>query len=376
MKNNILLRAISTPLSSIFGSGFLVIIPILAGAVGEYSFIAMAIVCLFAYAVGGVIRYNIKKAEPLLDGDPKRDTLSFERLSDFALIAAYVISVCLYLQILSSFVLGGLDMNTEFNENILTTVILLVIVFIGLTKGLKALSVLEKIGLIFTLVIIVILIIGFGYYDYIQWKSPEGIIPYTAIKHSNWEMITIVAGTLIVVQGFETTRYLGKDFTADIRVKASKYSQLISTVVYLLFILVAIPVVHTLNGEYDDNSLIKLVGVVSSLLVLPLIITAALSQFSAAVADAEAAIGNMEELTKKQISRKLSGVLIGVGAIILTWSANTLELISFASRGFAFYYFLQCLVAISVSETWIRKVYFLLISIILLFIAIFAVPAG
>ncbi len=44
-----LIKATSTPLASIFGSGFLVIVPILAGAVGPYSVYAMVGVCLLAY---------------------------------------------------------------------------------------------------------------------------------------------------------------------------------------------------------------------------------------------------------------------------------------------------------------------------------------
>ena len=56
---NKLIDATSTPLSSIFGSGFLIIVPILAGAVGSYSVLAMAVVCALAFAVGSVIRFNI-----------------------------------------------------------------------------------------------------------------------------------------------------------------------------------------------------------------------------------------------------------------------------------------------------------------------------
>ncbi len=36
---------------------------------------------------------------------------------------------------------------------------------------------------------------------------------------------------------------------------------------------------------------------------------------------------------------------------MLTWSANTFEIIALASRAFAFYYMLQCLVAMSVSRS-------------------------
>ena len=47
MKENTkkLIGATATPLASIFGSGFLVIVPILNGAVGPYSLIAMTAVC-------------------------------------------------------------------------------------------------------------------------------------------------------------------------------------------------------------------------------------------------------------------------------------------------------------------------------------------
>lgn len=320
MKNDFksIVAATSTPLASILGSGFLVIVPILAGAVGVYSVVAMAGVCALAYAVGNVICYNIQHAEPALADNPSEMTLSFECLSDFALVIAYVISVCLYLHILASFVLGSFHIDTEFNENLVTTGILVVIMVIGVTNGLDVLGALEKWALYITLLIIVLLIVGFARYDWAAWQSSAGIALFKAAKHTPWEMITIVAGTLIVVQGFETTRYLGGDFKADVRVSASRWSQIISTVVYLVFIAVAMPLVHTLNGQYDDNSLIKLAGVASSLLVAPLVIAAALSQFSAAVADTVAAIGNMEDITHQQMKARWGTVLVGVGALALT----------------------------------------------------------
>lgn len=371
-----LINATTTPLSSIFGSGFLIIVPILAGAVGVYSVLAMAAVCALAYAVGSVIRYNINHTEPVLANKPPELTLSFERTSDLALILAYVISVCLYLHILSSFVLGSFNLDTELNENILTTAIIVIIMAIGITKGLDDLEVLEKWGLYITLVIIVLLVAGFAIYDGSAWRSEAGITLFKATPHTAWEMLTIVAGTLIVVQGFETTRYLGNQYKPDVRVRASRWSQIISTVVYLTFIAVAMPLVHTLNGQYDDNSLIKLAGVASAMLVAPLIIAAALSQFSAAVADTLAATGNMQELTRGELKARFGTLLVGGGAIALSWSADTLEIIALASRAFAFYYMLQCLVAISVSKSNLQKAGMLAIAIVLGCITIFAVPAG
>lgn len=87
--------------------------PILHGAVGPYSVLAMAVVCALAYAVGNAVRFNIRTAEPLLEnGTASRRTIDLERTSDLALVAAYVISVCLYINILASFLLNGLGAHS------------------------------------------------------------------------------------------------------------------------------------------------------------------------------------------------------------------------------------------------------------------------
>jgi hypothetical protein len=196
------------------------------------------------------------------------------------------------------------------------------------------------------------------------------------LEHTRWEVLTILAGTLIVVQGFETPRYLGAEFDAETRIKASRWSQIISTAVYIAFVALALPLTHLLHGKYDDNSLIELAKFASPLLVTPLVIAAALSQFSAAVADTTSATGNMEEVTNQHLKATSGYILIGGGAIALTWSASTLELTALASRAFAFYYLLQCLVAFTVSKSSAQKLGILALAAALAFITVFAVPAG
>ena len=89
-----LISATSTPLASIFGSGFLIIVPILNGAVGKYAVFAMALVCMLAYCIGYVIRFNIKNVEPLVENDTASKRTQFlERTSDLALVAAYVATI-------------------------------------------------------------------------------------------------------------------------------------------------------------------------------------------------------------------------------------------------------------------------------------------
>lgn len=366
----------STPLASIFGSGFLVVVPVLASAVGPYAPVAMVVVALVAHQVGAIVRHNILCAEPVLAEKGRRLTVLAERVSDLALIAAYVISVCLYVHILSAFVLAGFGLDTEFNKSLMTSVVIGLITGIGLFGGLRPLEKLERWALYLTIVILVALLAGFAIFDAGQFFR-QGTIPLPEWpQRSAWQVATIVAGTLIIVQGFETTRYLGAEFDAGTRIRASRWSQYFSLAVYVLFVTLAQPLVPVLKGEYGDNSLITLAGAASFLLPIPLIIAAGLSQFSAAVADTLAAAANLGEASHGRIASRWGYLVVGLAAMVLAWSGSTFTIIALASRAFAFYYLMQCIVAYSVCRNNRERARFIGIGIVLAFVLIFAVPAG
>ncbi|MCF6236360.1 MAG: hypothetical protein L3J70_08345 [Gammaproteobacteria bacterium] len=371
-----IIPAMSTPLASIFGSGFLVVVPVLASAVGPYALLAMIVVAFIAFLVGSIVRHNILCAEPVLARGSNSVTLFAEKLSSFALVAAYVVSVCLYIHILSSFVLASFDLDTAFNKNLMTTLIIGVITVIGLFGGLKPLEKLERWALYVTIVILGLLLFMFAAYDFNQYITLKQFTLPEIPDRTAWEVITIIAGTLIIVQGFETTRYLGEEFDAATRIEASRWSQYFSLGIYVLFVALALPIVSALNGVYDDNSLITLAATASLLLPIPLIIAAGMSQFSAAVADTLAAAANLKETTQQRISTRWGYLFVGVAAMLLAWTSSTFEIIALASRAFAFYYLLQCIVAFSVCNNTSKRILFVFIGAILAFVLIFAVPAG
>ncbi|MDQ6974152.1 MAG: hypothetical protein Q9M10_04655 [Mariprofundaceae bacterium] len=368
--------AMSIPLASIFGSGFLVIVPVLVSSVGAYAALAMLVVSLVAFQAGAVVRHNIIYAEPVLAAEKSRMALMVERLSSLALVAAYVVSVCLYVHILSSFVLSAFAMDSDFNKSLLTSIVIAFITVMGVMGGLKPLEKMESIALYITLAILAVLLLGFALYDINHYLNEGNFTMPAMPQRSTWEMITIVAGTLIVVQGFETTRYLGRQFDARTRVLASRYSQYLSLTVYVVFVGLALPLVSILHGEYAGNSLIILAAEVSVLLVTPLIVAAALSQFSAAVADTLAAAENMSEITYNRVRQRWGYVMVGSIAIMLAWSGSIFEIITLASRAFALYYFLQCIVGFIVSESQFERGRCVFVGLALLFVLIFAVPAG
>jgi hypothetical protein len=376
MSRATLFRATATPLASIFGSGFLVIVPILAGATGKFSIFAMVAICSLAYSIGQVIRFNISSAEPLIENrTAHRSTLYLDRISDTVLVPAYVISVCLYLRILSAFLMNGLGLATPFYEKLLTTAIILLITVIGYIKGLKDLQKLEDWAIWTTVAVITTMILAFGIHD-ISLASGSGIILTRYPGHSIFHMLAVLGGTLICVQGFETSRYLGEEYSREVRIKSCRLSQLIATGVYLVFIAVAIPLMHYLSGPVRDDSLVTLAAKVSILLPVPLIAAAVLSQFSAAVADTLGGEGNMVEATRQKITHRAAYIIMGSGSILLAWSASTFQIVALASRAFALYYAIQCLVAFTIAENALRKFLIILLALVLLAITLFATPVG
>jgi hypothetical protein len=368
-------HARATPLASIFGSGFLVIVPILNAAVGRYSVVAMAIVCALAYAMGSVIRFNIRHAEPLLESGAASDRLKRqERTANLALVLAYAISVCLYIHILAAFLLGGLGINTQFRENLVTVIIVAAIGALGKFRGLDMLLIMERWALRVTGVLVLVMIAAFAIFD---WRAfTTGTLQFPIFpKQDLWTILTVVGGTLIVVQGFETSRYLGKEFDRELRIWSCRSSQIVSTIIYLLFIAAATPLMHFLGGEVQDNGLLILAAKAAVWLPIPLVCAAVLSQFSAAVADVVAAGGNVEESTQGRVDAQQAYLYICGIAVIMSF-ASTLTILSFASRSFAFYYFLQCLVAVCVTKSTGQKVLISLLAAVLAFITLFAVPAG
>jgi len=368
-------HARATPLASIFGSGFLVIVPILNGTVGPYSVFAMAGVCALAYAMGSVIRFNIRHAEPILEaGEGSARVVRYERTANLALVLAYAISVCLYIHILAAFVLGALKINSPRRENLLTVVIVAGIGVLGRFRGLDMLLILERWALRVTGVLVLLLVAGFILFDWnayttntLQWP----VVP----KQDLWTALTVLGGTLIVVQGFETSRYLGTEFDREMRVKSCRSSQIVSTIVYVIFVAAATPLMHFLGNQVEDNGLLIVAAKAASWLPIPLVLAAVLSQFSAAVADVVAGGGNVKESTQGKVDDQQAYVWICGIAVILSF-ASTLTILSFASRAFAFYYFLQCLVAICVTKNTLQQYAIGFLAAVLAFITLFAVPAG
>jgi hypothetical protein len=377
-------QATLTPLSSIIGSGFLVIAPLLASVVGNYSLLAVAGIVVLAYSIGGVIRFNIVHAEPFLHDNKSHPAIcKIDLFANIMLSLAYVTAVAFYLSLLSSFLLNYMGLGHSPNlERSLTTIIIVFIASTGFLRGLGGLEKLEAYSMSLQLSIVAALLIGIFVYDYHFIQSEQTLI----FDYQDRDWITkacILGGILLVVQGFETSRFLGEKYSAKVRVQTMRRAQLISGALYIVSVAALMPIVQHLNLEHIQISeIVTATGLAATALPLMLIVAAIMSQFSAAVADTVGAGCLASEGSHGKLSTNNGYLAVSLLAILLIWTADLLEIISFASRAFALYYFLQCVVALIVSHYHyahkgyrLYQTHFATVATILAFIVVFAIPA-
>lgn len=233
IRSHNLWSATVTPLASIIGSGFLIAGPLIVVIVGKYALIAMIGIVVIAYGIGEIIRFNIIYLEPLLQ-DPSnatRNTHIVDNLSSIILAFAYIISVTFYIRLLASFALHYFTENQIVLENILTTAILLFIGVVGFLRGLHALEQLEIFAVTIKLSIIAVLLIGLGIFD--LGNTHETLSFFLLSETSIIEKLRYLAGMLLSIQGFETSRYLCQNYSRKVRVKTMRIAQITSGLIYI-----------------------------------------------------------------------------------------------------------------------------------------------
>jgi hypothetical protein len=120
--------------------------------------------------------------------------------------------------------------------------------------------------------------------------------------------------------------------------------------------------------------------VVSAILPTCLTVAAGASQFSASIADSIGDAGLIEKITGGEVDPRHAYPLIaGVGMAIL-WSTDVNGVIALASRAFALFYALQCLVACESARKrrgeGRKAVAFVALALVSFAVFAFGVPAG
>jgi len=339
-------KATVTPLASIMGSGFLVCAPLLGGTVGNLALVCIGGLLVLAYGVGSAIRFNIRHFEPV-ENDGHHPAQSIAFLSRIVLAGAYFISVSYYLQLLAAFVGNAIGNNSPLFAHIFCTVLLAVIGGIGIWRGLGMLERVEKYAVALNLGMIAALLVALAFHNIRLVAGGNWQLPDIATG-IDFHDLRVLLGLLIVVQGFETSRYLGENHSAEERVATMRIAQLVSAAIYLVFIgLVTVLFKDGLKGKVTD--IIELTRPVAVVLPFLIAVAAVGSQLSAAVADNEGAGGLVADITRNKISSRKAYALILAITVSITWLTNVNDIIAYASRAFALFYALQCCVALLVA---------------------------
>ncbi|MCB1997510.1 MAG: hypothetical protein KDG57_16835 [Rhodoferax sp.] len=337
--------------ASIIGSGFLVSVPLLASAVGIWATAAVAGLTLLAWLVGAAIRYNIRHGEPLFEQPGAGEAIrSIETLSHLVLIGAYFVSVAYYLVLLAAFGMKLLGLHQPLLGKAVASAIVAAICATGALRGLQGVQRAETWTVSANLAAIAALLAALAVFG-LHLPAGYGWSAAATQPHAlDWDTLRFLMGLLIVVQGFETTRFMGQLYDADTRIAAMRRAQGASTVVYLVFFLLAVPLYPFFTSGTDVAGVIGVVGRVSPW--LPYVVTAGAiaSQFSASVADSIGASGLIAETTHRRIDARHAYLLIGAVALLVIWATDVVSLVTLASRAFALFYALQCTVAMLVAR--------------------------
>lgn len=334
-------RATITPLASIIGSGFLVLGPILDVSYGGYAPLVMLGLCAVAYLFGSAVRFNIAQ----IDTRASRSVLvnQLETAASAVLAFAFFISVAYYLNLFGAFGVSLTDLDDSFHAKLLTTAVFVMILVVGWTRGFSALERMEQVSVGLKLAIIAGLL--FGLAVHFGEAAQADALQFNPAQVTGWASVTLMAGLIVTVQGFETSRYLGATYDAPLRIRSMRLAQIVSTAIYAVYILLLTYAFKADPLSLNETAIIDLMQVVTPILPVLLVVAALSAQFSAAIADTSGSGGLVAEISKGKIPEKSAYALLVGSGVLLTWTADIFEIISYASRAFAAYYAIQSTIA-------------------------------
>lgn len=376
VRNSTVWSATITPLASIIGSGFLICAPLLVLAAGKWAILVMSLILIVAFGLGNSMRFNIRHVEDNANSAAHPYIQKLELFSRPILGIAYLISVAFYLKLLSVFIVHWLEPGHIYLTNILTTALIL---FIGLSGKFKGLKLLEK-QEIYAVNLKLAIILGFlGALLFYNTQNFSQLFSLTFENQTTTfgTAIQKILGTLIIIQGFETSRYLGSEYQGTLRIKTMRLAQIIAAIIYFLFITLSMPLLTHIH-QVNETLIIDLSKHVAIILPFMITVAAVLSQFSAAIADTLGSGGLISEAFDKKISEKNCYLIVMSGVIILTWLTNVFDIVVIASKAFATYYALQLI--ISMVTTWkanklkLRFVIYTLLLILMILVVLFGIP--
>ncbi|MGI9557250.1 MAG: hypothetical protein ACR2N5_04835 [Solirubrobacterales bacterium] len=369
-------KAMVVPLANIMDVGFLVLSPIIVVLVGYGAPLVMLGICLLAIVTGFAISYNIRNYEPLI-GKPDR-LHTWNSVATWALIAASIVNIAYYSQLLSSLVLLPLgDLYTEDRAAILGGIVLGILTIVGFTWGLSALNRLGNKTTAFNLSALAAILVAFAVFNVQELLGSDFEWPEFDTDVDG-ETFRKILGLFAMVQGFEAARYMGAYFGGEKRISTMRMAQGIATVVFVLLITFSLLLFVEVKPPPDGTAIFVISKEVSAFLPFLILAAALGSQLSAIVNAAESRSEMVVAQLGKGFGQKWTFPLILVPAIVVGLLTDITSAVAIASRVFAAYFLVQALIAGQLAwrtRSWSWLALFTFIGFAMAIVAIFGIPA-
>jgi len=376
VQGSIAYKATVVPLAEIMDVGFIVFSPIIILQFGYEAPWAMAGLCLLAILTGFAISYNIKHYEPLVGApDPLH---RWNSVALWALLAASVVNVAYYAQLLMTLILLPLgDLYSPGAVTATAALLLAILTIYGFARGLMALNDMGNKTTAFNLSAIVAVLVAFATFNVQQLVGGDFGWPHLD-PPADAEAFRKLFGLFVLVQGFESSRYIGAYFSADTRVRTMGAAQYISSAVYVLFVAFSLILFARVDPPTGVTAIFEVSEQVS--VFLPFLIMAAAlgSQLSAIVNDTETRTEMLAGLVGDRLPRQWTFPMFLVPAIVVVVLTDVTAVVAIASRVFAAYYLLQALIAGQLAwraGRWGWVVCFTGIGAAMAVIAVFGIPS-
>ena len=359
------------PLANIMDVGFLSMTPVIVVLMGIDAPLFMAALVAAGLAMGWVMRYNIQHYEPLRGTMKVADNVA--AFSRWGLVGASIVNIAYYLQLLALLVLAPFGIRAELPQTLLAVGILVVLCLIGMFYGLAKLDLAGQRTTAFNLAAVVAILVGFLLFNIEVVVTGEWALPdYNPPNDPN--RLRKLLGFFGLVQGFEASRYLGDKFDADLRCRSMRRAQIISGIVFVVLCGLSIILFVKAKSDMSPASILKIGALVSPAMPWIILLAAIGSQVSASVNAISNRSDVLIEASQGKIARRYTYPVLIVPCIALVLFSDIMSALSAASRVFAGYFVLQCLLAIRVAwgkKEWLRIVAFTGVMMVMAGIAIF-----
>ena len=363
-------QATVVPLSNIMDVGFILFAPAIVLLAGFRAPFFMLGICLLAMAVGFAMAYNIRHYEPIAGQGGRPDRL--ETTSEWALLGASMVNIAYYTILLVALMLLPFDRDTSGRQPLIGAIILAVLIVVGFSGGMDWLNKQGNRTTAFNLSAVIGIVIAFVVYNIQEWLGGRWGLGDS--QPLDTDDVRKVIGLFAIVQGFEASRYIGVRFAAERRITTMRLAQVISTVVFVGFILTLLVIFLPPAGESDGTAIFRASDLVGDSLPWLLLLAAVGSQTSAIIG---ATSSRSDMLVSRNVPRKYTFPIILAPAILLVLLVDVNVAVNLASRVFAAYFIVQASLAgllASRKQNWAALAGFVAIGLAMAVVLIFGLP--